>query len=224
MLFVISDCLPAIPGQCSMPHFKDYVYSSRCPGLHSELTLTPRFLLESRCNGPLSNSIPDLWNQNRRVILHRLIVFVLFVEVIEAWWRMYAVVNLVITGSDNGLSSQIAKFMGPTWHPPGSCWPQMGPMLAPWTLLSEVCYGVKPLPEPLLTCSQLQPTKQVSVIFELTHKICFETIVCKLSAIWNRLSLIFCNVPEADGGGGYRLWFKYFILKNEYCNFSTYTS
>ena len=25
--------------------------------------------------------------------------------------------------------------MGPTWGPPGSCRPQMGPMLAPWTLL-----------------------------------------------------------------------------------------
>ena len=33
------------------------------------------------------------------------------------------------------LISQIAKFMGPTWGPPGSCRPQMGPMLAPWTLL-----------------------------------------------------------------------------------------
>ena len=32
--------------------------------------------------------------------------------------------------------SQIAKSMGPTWGPPGSCRPQMGPMLAPWTLLS----------------------------------------------------------------------------------------
>ena len=31
---------------------------------------------------------------------------------------------------------QIAKFMGPTWGPHGSCRPQMGPMLAPWTLLS----------------------------------------------------------------------------------------
>ena len=31
--------------------------------------------------------------------------------------------------------SQIARFMGPTWGPPGSCQPQMGPMLAPWTLL-----------------------------------------------------------------------------------------
>ena len=30
----------------------------------------------------------------------------------------------------------IAKFMGPTWGPFWSCRPQMGPMLAPWTLLS----------------------------------------------------------------------------------------
>ena len=27
--------------------------------------------------------------------------------------------------------------MGPTWGPPGSCRPQVGPMLTPWTLLSE---------------------------------------------------------------------------------------
>ena len=32
--------------------------------------------------------------------------------------------------------TQITKFMGPTWGPSGSWWPQMGPMLAPWTLLS----------------------------------------------------------------------------------------
>ena len=30
--------------------------------------------------------------------------------------------------------------MGPTWSPPGSCRPQMCPMLAPWTLLSGLCY------------------------------------------------------------------------------------
>ena len=28
--------------------------------------------------------------------------------------------------------TQIAKFMGPTWVPPGSCRPQMGPIWAPW--------------------------------------------------------------------------------------------
>ena len=37
-------------------------------------------------------------------------------------------------------STQIARFMGQTWGPPGSCWPQMGPMLAPWTLLSGIYY------------------------------------------------------------------------------------
>ena len=36
------------------------------------------------------------------------------------------------------VTSQIAKFMGPTWGPPGSCWSQMGPMLALWTLLSGI--------------------------------------------------------------------------------------
>ena len=35
------------------------------------------------------------------------------------------------------IKTQIAKFMGPTWGPPGSCRSQMGPMLAPRTLLSR---------------------------------------------------------------------------------------
>ena len=33
-------------------------------------------------------------------------------------------------------SVQTARFMWPTWGLPGSCRPHMGPMLAPWTLLS----------------------------------------------------------------------------------------
>ena len=33
-------------------------------------------------------------------------------------------------------TTHIAKFTGPTWGPPGYCRPQMGPMLAAWTLLS----------------------------------------------------------------------------------------
>ena len=32
--------------------------------------------------------------------------------------------------------------MGPTWGPPVSCRPQMGPMLAPWALLSGKLFGV----------------------------------------------------------------------------------
>ena len=45
-------------------------------------------------------------------------------------------------------ATQIARFMGPTWGPPGSCRSQMGPMWAPWTLLSGK-YNV--LYSPLLT-------------------------------------------------------------------------
>ena len=38
-----------------------------------------------------------------------------------------------------GAQGQTLKFMGQTWGPPGSCRPQMGPMLAPRTLLSGLC-------------------------------------------------------------------------------------
>ena len=34
----------------------------------------------------------------------------------------------------------VAKFMEPTWGPPGSCRPQMGLMLAQWTLLSRTTF------------------------------------------------------------------------------------
>ena len=34
------------------------------------------------------------------------------------------------------MRSLIARFMGPTWNPPGADRTQVGPMLAPWTLLS----------------------------------------------------------------------------------------
>ena len=36
----------------------------------------------------------------------------------------------------DGRSTQIARFMWPTWGPPGSCRPQVGPILPPWALPS----------------------------------------------------------------------------------------
>ena len=45
-----------------------------------------------------------------------------------------------LKGKDSCMFTQIAKFMGPTWGPPGSCRHQMGPMWAPWTLLSGYLY------------------------------------------------------------------------------------
>ena len=42
--------------------------------------------------------------------------------------------------------TQIAKFMGPTWGPPGSSRPQMGPTLLPGTLLSGyIFYAARPI-------------------------------------------------------------------------------
>ena len=49
--------------------------------------------------------------------------------------QSYILGRPVYTDTQLHSHTQIAKFMGPTWGPPGSCRPQMGPMLAPWTLL-----------------------------------------------------------------------------------------
>ena len=47
--------------------------------------------------------------------------------------------------------------MGPTWGPPGSCRSQMGPMLAPWTLISGTPeYGAPPLPALENTINSMQ--------------------------------------------------------------------
>ena len=51
--------------------------------------------------------------------------------------KILTVLGNTIHFSTDGIATQIAKFVGPTWGPPGSCRPQMGPMLAPWTLLSR---------------------------------------------------------------------------------------
>ena len=54
-------------------------------------------------------------------------------------WLCVCIFGLIIPHVIIVRISQIAKFMGPTWGPPGSCRPQIGPMLAPWTLLSGMC-------------------------------------------------------------------------------------
>ena len=52
------------------------------------------------------------------------------------------------------IDTQIAKFMGPTRGPPGSCRPQMGPMAVPWTLLSG-------------HMSRTWPTRKVSINYSV---------------------------------------------------------
>ena len=52
-------------------------------------------------------------------------------QVTELWLSCY----LLLLSIDSK-TTQIAKFMGPTWGSPGSCRPQIGPILIPSTLLS----------------------------------------------------------------------------------------
>ena len=59
------------------------------------------------------------------------------------WWNLWPPA-LQMSCSDLTERSQIAKFMGPTWGPPGSCRPQIGPMLAPWSLLSGMGHQGSP--------------------------------------------------------------------------------
>ena len=61
------------------------------------------------------------------------------------WWNVLLKNRCVIwpqsvKNNKHVQTSQIANFMGPTWGPAGSCGPQMGPMLAPWTLLPGISY------------------------------------------------------------------------------------
>ena len=82
----------------------------------------------------ISHAIARSWTPYHTVIEKSVLVLVI------AWWCQLT--------SLYRSQSPIAKFMGPTWGPPGSCRPQMGPMLAPWTLLSgmlpqiRASYGV----------------------------------------------------------------------------------
>ena len=56
----------------------------------------------------------------------------------------------------SSVTSQIAKFIGPTWGPPGSCRPQMGPTLVPRTLLSGLaCCSRRIQGDELCSCSNV---------------------------------------------------------------------
>ena len=86
---------------------------------------------------------------------------------ISLWYYLLAVCLTAIS-----LIPQIAKFMGPTWGPPGSCRPQMGHMLAPRTFLSGTwqymnCLGC---PGARITISLCLPTLHVI----LQHEYCIQ--------------------------------------------------
>ena len=65
--------------------------------------------------------------------------------------------------------AQIAKFMGPTWDPPGSCRPQVGPMLAPWSLLSGRIMFVTTTHKVLLLSASVCVCVHHEAVHEITH-------------------------------------------------------
>ena len=55
---------------------------------------------------------------------------------------LFSVVLLLLISHRIATLSMIARFMGPTWGPSGADGTQVGPMLAPWTLLSGFMYTI----------------------------------------------------------------------------------
>ena len=102
-----------------------------------------RFALRMTPNGKLlkSNKFIELFPAKVTSIVNLCILhFTVIIFIIIS----YKIIHNWITV----MTSQIATFMGPAWGPPGSCRPQVGPMMAPWILLSGVWFyhdGVCPI-------------------------------------------------------------------------------
>ena len=62
-------------------------------------------------------------------------------KIITTKWRA-AKTSVYFTGQAVHIITLIARFMGPTWGPSGDNRTQVGPMLAPWTLLPGYFYYV----------------------------------------------------------------------------------
>ena len=93
--------------------------------------------------------------------------------------------------------TQIAKFMGPTRGPPGSCRPQMGPVLAPWTLLSENIMESVGLP-PCITKSS------VVMILIMHHQ--HNVILCRKG--WNLMTFYQLMLRNAVNANKYHIFSK----------------
>ena len=70
-----------------------------------------------------------------------------------------------------------SKFTGTTWGPPGSCRPQVGPMWAPWTLLSDLFSKKTPHNSPL------RESDGVSIVRYLEKIYCVISVILKKNEI-----------------------------------------
>ena len=90
---------------------------------------------------------------------------------------------------------QISRFMGPTWGPPGSCRPHMGPMLASWTLLSGTAFHtthwtahwhnvMAPAEPRVVSCWKNSPTRHTSYQYFLIMNLNPTEIKCREFPSW----------------------------------------
>ena len=83
--------------------------------------------------------------------------------------------------------------MGPTWGPPGSCRPQIGPMLVPWTLLSGKfrLYIWDKLLKGKLTANTDHLNRDKKLLFMVADTLLyFLCYVLNTETLWKQLSLI----------------------------------
>ena len=105
----------------------------------------------------------------------------------------------------------VARFMGPSWGPPGDNWTQVGPMLAPWALLSGPalaqvmtwCWGcARALSELMMTWvywrTYASPTCYELNLVSKKHPIYWRTYA---SLRCNEFSLVFPNGSKHTGVG-----------------------
>ena len=102
-------------------------------------------------------------------------------EVIPAWEITY--INHLEPKHSWVISPQRARFMGPTWGPPGDDRTQVGPMLTPWTLLSgttwSIFFRILPIDPPhcwpVSANSDLYSASVTAVLYALSTGVCYNS-------------------------------------------------
>ena len=109
--------------------------------------------------------------------------------------------------------------MGPTWGPPGCCRPQMGPMMAPWTLLSGMIswfqYEITVTFKSNIPCHGLIATQLYAVVLWLAAYCWYSPVACHdpipLLLRWQPGNYWHSDSPVVAGNVQYRAIITWYI-------------
>ena len=108
------------------------------------------------------------------------------------------------------LGSQIAKFMGPIWGPPGSCRPQMGPMNLAIRGLSRIAVSVTFDPSNQIGCNRYLVTYPFFRIIKLSKHICYHNWhVPSLLSRYSSFNNISLSISLNATRSGCRCWYQF---------------